>query len=69
MSEGLEAVRKHKTADDHIPEFTGLEAELADAIIRIMNLATRENARLAEAVLAKAKYNETRPFKHGGKAF
>ena len=69
LSEGLEAVRKSKTADEHIPEFSGLEAELADAVIRIMNLATREKAGLAEAILAKAAYNETRAYQHGGKAF
>jgi NTP pyrophosphatase (non-canonical NTP hydrolase) len=69
LAEGLEADRKNKTADDHIPEFTGMEAELADAVIRIMNLATGTKSRLAEAIIAKAKYNETRPFKHGDKKY
>lgn len=69
MSEALESVRKNKVMDDHIPEFSGFEAEMADAVIRIMNLATMEKARLAQALLAKAKYNESRPFKHGGKKF
>lgn len=69
LSEALEAVRKNNQSDAHIPEFTGLEAELADAVIRIMNLATFEGARLAEAILAKAAYNETRPYRHGGKKF
>jgi len=64
----LEAVRKDLPGE-HIPEFTGFEEELADAVIRIMNLAYDTNARLGQAVLAKAKYNATRPKMHGGKKF
>ena len=69
VSEALEAIRKNIKADDHIPEFTGLEAELADAVIRILHLAYQNNARLGEAVEAKMAYNSKREFKHGGKAF
>lgn len=65
LSEALEADRKNITADDKIPEFTGLEAELADTIIRILDLAGRYNLRLAEAIQAKTLYNLTRPPKHG----
>jgi NTP pyrophosphatase (non-canonical NTP hydrolase) len=69
LSEALEAVRKDIKQDSHIPEFTGVEAELADAVIRIMNLAADTGARLAEAIVAKAAYNASRPYKHGGKKF
>lgn len=51
--------------DDKIPKFSGLEAELADTIIRMMHFAEQHNLRLAEAVLAKMEYNWTRAFKHG----
>lgn len=69
LSEALEGVRKGNPPDNHIPEFTSEEAELADAVIRIMNYASDCGARLAEAIVAKNEYNRARPFKHGGKAF
>lgn len=69
LSEALEGVRKTEMHDSHIPEFTAEEAELADAVIRIMNLATSDKCRLAEAIVAKQNYNRNRPFKHGGKKF
>ena len=69
LSEGLEAVRKGNPPDSHIPEFSGLEAELADVIIRIMNFSHSRNLRVAEAVIAKMKYNKTRTYKHGNKKF
>lgn len=69
VSEALEGIRAGNLPDSHIPEFTSEEAELADAVIRIMNYAKDCGARLAEAIVAKNEYNRKRPFKHGGKAF
>ena len=67
ISEALEALRHDNPPDHHIPEFKGTEAELADAVIRIMDLSHHQGWRLGEAILAKAAYNKTRPFKHGKK--
>jgi NTP pyrophosphatase (non-canonical NTP hydrolase) len=67
LSEALEACRHGDPPDDKIPEFTGLEAELADCIIRIMDFAEKHNLRLPEAIVAKSNYNESRPYKHGKK--
>jgi NTP pyrophosphatase (non-canonical NTP hydrolase) len=67
LGEATEAIRKNLT-DDHIPDFKGVEAELADAVIRIMNMAEAKHLRVAEAIIAKMKYNKTRPFRHGGKS-
>lgn len=39
LSEACEALRHGNPPDDHIPEFSGAEAEFADAIIRMMDLA------------------------------
>jgi hypothetical protein len=70
LSEALEFLRKDpEEKDDHIPEFLGVEAELADVIIRIMDLAGRRKWNIIGAVLAKMEYNKNRPFKHGGKRF
>lgn len=68
LSEGLEALR-HGSQDDHIPDFLGIEAELADAVIRIMDMGQARGYRIAEAINEKMKYNQNRPRKHGGKKF
>jgi NTP pyrophosphatase (non-canonical NTP hydrolase) len=65
LSEALEADRKGVEADDKVPEFSGLEAELADTVIRILDLAGRHELRLGEAIVAKMMFNLTRERKHG----
>jgi NTP pyrophosphatase (non-canonical NTP hydrolase) len=65
LSEALEADRKGIEADDKIPEFSGLEAELADTVIRILDLAGRHELRLGEAIVAKMIFNLSRERKHG----
>ena len=69
LSEALEALRHGNPPDDKIPEFSGVEAELADVIIRIMDMAAAKGYRVGEAVVAKINYNKNRPYKHGGKKF
>lgn len=69
LSEALEYYRKGNGPSDHIPEFTGVEEEFADAIIRLMNIAHRLKLRIPEAMIAKQEFNAARPFKHGGKKF
>ena len=60
VSEALEGGRKGK-ADDHLPHRTATEVELADAVIRIMDLAGELNLDLAGAIVEKLAYNQTRP--------
>lgn len=69
LSEALEALRHGNPPDSHIPKFSGMEAELADAVIRIMDLAETLDLRLAQAIVAKAAYNSRRQKMHGGKLF
>lgn len=69
LSEALEALRHGNPPDDKIPAFSGVEAELADVIIRIMDMAVAKGYRVGEAVIAKMAYNRTRPYMHGGKKF
>jgi NTP pyrophosphatase (non-canonical NTP hydrolase) len=68
LSEALEALRQPKR-DEHRPEFQSIEIELADCIIRIMDFAWVRGYDLPQAILAKVAFNDTRPYKHGGKEF
>ncbi|MDR3572879.1 MAG: hypothetical protein P4L50_03375 [Anaerolineaceae bacterium] len=69
LSEALESLRHGNPPSDHIPEFTGVEEELADVIIRILDYSAARDLRLGDAILAKMAFNNNRPFKHGGKKF
>lgn len=69
LSEALEYLRHGNPPDDKIPEFSGLEAELADVIIRIMSFAGNRGLKISDAILAKIEFNSSRPFMHGGKNF
>lgn len=72
LSEALEDIRDGKCVSaltfretDGKPE--GVPSELADVLIRVCHFARKHNVDLAEAVVKKLVYNESRPFKHGGK--
>lgn len=67
LSEALEAERKGNGPSEHIPEFTAVEEELADEIIRIMDWSGGKGLRVAQAICAKVAFNKTRPRKHGKK--
>ncbi len=69
LSEALEALRHDNPPDDNVPGFKGVETELADTIIRIMDYSFEKNHRVAEALVAKMLFNKTREYKHGGKKF
>ena len=68
LSEALEYMRKGNGPSDHI-NFTGVEEEFADVIIRIMDAAHHFDLRVAEAIIAKMEFNQSRPYKNGGKKF
>ncbi len=69
LSEGLEGLRHGNPPSDHIPEFSSIEEELADCIIRIMDVSQERGWKVAEALEAKRRYNNTRTHRHGGKKF
>lgn len=64
LSESLEADRKG-LSDDKITHRDGREVELADAIIRICDLAEEKGFDLSQAIREKMDYNKGRGFKHG----
>lgn len=45
----------------------GIPIEFADVIIRILDYCGRKNIDIEKAIEEKMKYNETRPYRHGGK--
>lgn len=64
LSEALEADRKNLPSDK-IPGFTGVEEELADCVIRILDFSGKHKLRLTQAIVAKLYHNLTRPHMHG----
>lgn len=61
VSEALEAHRKQET--DKLP------SELADIVIRTMDLAESLKIDLAKEIIRKHEVNKDRPFKHGNKLY
>lgn len=59
VSEGLEGFRKDKQ-DEHLPHRKSLEVELADAVIRIADLAGALGLDLGGAIAEKMAYNAQR---------
>jgi len=69
LSEALEGLRHGNPPSDHIPEFSAVEEEMADVIIRIMDYCLAKKHNVAEAIEAKINFNQNRAYKHGGKKF
>ena len=66
ISEALEAYREGQISyyeKDGKPE--GLAVELADAVIRILDMGEAIGVNIAYAMTKKCEYNLTRPHKHG----
>lgn len=59
-SEVSEALEAHRAGDK-----ANLVEELADTILRIMDIAGRLQLPLGKALMDKAQFNLTRPYKHG----
>lgn len=75
VSEAMEGYRKG-LMDDHLPHRSMIEVELADAVIRIADLAGALGLNLGGAIAEKLEYNQARAdhrpenrAKEGGKSF
>lgn len=73
VSEAAEALESIRNGEDNLwfngakPE--GLAAELADIMLRTIQMAAFKNIDLNTVMELKHEYNLTRPPKHGGKKF
>jgi hypothetical protein len=59
VAEAMEADRKG-LMDDKLPHRSGLEVELADAVIRIFDLSAAKGFDIGEAIMEKILYNMSR---------
>ena len=64
VTEALEALRESNPESSKIPGFTCLEEELADVVIRILDLAGWMSLDIGGAIVAKMNHNEGRPHRH-----
>ncbi len=67
LSEAMEAYREGNPESEKINGFSKVEEELVDTIIRILDFAGGMGYDIEGALRAKMAYNETRPYRHGGK--
>ena len=65
LSEALESLRHGNPPSEHISEFSGVEEEMADLIIRVLDAAAARGWRIGEALVAKMEFNRSRPHRHG----
>lgn len=65
LNEPCDKAEKMKTLG--LPPLTCIEEEVADIIIRALDLVQEYNVDVKKALAVKDAYNQTRPHKHGGK--
>ncbi|HMF14808.1 MAG TPA: hypothetical protein VKE94_20980 [Gemmataceae bacterium] len=67
LSELMEAHRcgEENAPDEHCGDFTKAEIEVADTIIRLLDMSAAYGWNVGAAICAKMAYNESRPFRHG----
>lgn len=70
LSEALEDYRNGCMDEvlDGTDKPCGFPSELADVIIRVFDFCGAQDIDIAGAIERKMKFNESRPFRHGGKA-
>lgn len=65
IAEVIEACRVGNPVSEKIPPFSNAEEEMADAIIRLMDIAEGYGWNVIGAIFAKMEYNKTRERMHG----
>jgi NTP pyrophosphatase (non-canonical NTP hydrolase) len=74
LSEALEDIRAglplgqmHYEPKSPLSKPCGVPSEMADVVIRVFHFCGKHEIDLDKAVQEKMAYNDSRPFKHGGK--
>ena len=70
LSEAVELWRQGDYVDDlyyTVDKPDGIPIELADVIIRVLDICAHHGVDIDTAVRVKMEYNKTRPRRHGGK--
>ena len=70
LSEALEEYRRGREPIEtyyHFDKPEGIPAELADVILRILDMCGQYGIDISSALAEKHEYNKARPYKHGGK--
>ncbi len=65
LSECLESLRQGNPDSEKIPGNCHAVEELADCVIRILDMCEARGWNLGKAILEKHKFNHSRPAKHG----
>jgi NTP pyrophosphatase (non-canonical NTP hydrolase) len=69
VSEALEAARTGNHPSEKIPGHSKVAEELADCVIRILDMASYLKIDIGNAVKAKIEFNRTRSYRHGNKVY
>ena len=78
LSEALEEYRNGESPDaiytygsegntSGIPKPRGIPVELADVILRVLDMCAHYNINIGEVLNQKHEFNKTRSYRHGGK--
>ena len=67
ISEALESIRGDNPESTQCPGRSNFSVELADAVIRIFDLAGVMEIPIGEVIIEKMLFNNNRPFMHGKK--
>ncbi|QGJ90111.1 pyrophosphatase [Mycobacterium phage Indlulamithi] len=65
--EGPQQLTDNETGEQTLGKPEGIAAELADVLIRVLDYVGAYGIPISDAVLQKHHYNQTRPYRHGGK--
>lgn len=69
VSEALEAGRIGNPESEKIPGNSHVSEELADVVIRVLDISEHFSLNVPDAIIAKMEFNRTREARHGGKLF
>ena len=65
LSEALEALRHGNKKSKHIPDFSTVEEEMADVLIRVFDFCAGFGYDLTGALIEKMRFNMGREYMHG----